>query len=285
MTLFNRGDLYLVATPIGNLSDITLRAINVLSEVDVIAAEDTRHTMKLLNHLGIKKPLESYHEHNKKEKGKYLINILLEGKNVALVSDAGTPGISDPGVDMVKLAVEEGINITMVPGPVAAVMGLVLSGLATEKFVFEGFLSQNKKIRKEALLQLENETRTIVLYEAPHKLLKSLKDIYKALGNRKIALARELTKKFEEIDRMFLQEAINKYEKETPRGEFVLIIDGKSKEEIKENKEKEYRDISIEEHVNLYIETGLDKKQAMKKVAEIRGISKRDVYDTLISKK
>ncbi|WP_010681084.1 16S rRNA (cytidine(1402)-2'-O)-methyltransferase [Acetivibrio cellulolyticus] len=278
----NKGMLYLVATPIGNLEDITFRAIRTLREVDFIAAEDTRQTIKLLNHFEIKKSLVSYYEHNKKEKGNYLINQLLEGKNIALVSDAGTPGISDPGEDLVKLCIENDIKVTMIPGPVAAVTGLVISGLPAGRFAFEGFLPMNKRARKERLASLKNEVRTIVFYEAPHKLIHTLKDLYDAFGNRKIVFARELTKRFEEIIRCDLESAIEKYDNESPKGEFVLMVEGISEEVVFESRKKDWNTMSLEEHMKLYISEGLDKKDAMKKVAEDRGISKREVYNGLL---
>jgi 16S rRNA (cytidine1402-2'-O)-methyltransferase len=276
-----KGTLYLVATPIGNLEDITLRAIRVLGEVDIIAAEDTRQTVKLLNHFEIKKPLISYYEHNKKERGKHIIQLLLEGKNVALVSDAGSPGISDPGEDLVKSAIEHGINVTMLPGPSALIAGLVLSGLPSGRFAFEGFLPMNKKKRLERLNSLKNETRTMVFYEAPHKLIYILKDLLEAFGNRRIALARELTKKFEEIDRCTLEQAIEKYESTSPKGEFVLVLEGCSPNELSEGKKTDLADISIEEQYETYVQQGMQKKEALKKIAESRGISKRDVYNKL----
>ncbi|HHW47793.1 MAG TPA: 16S rRNA (cytidine(1402)-2'-O)-methyltransferase [Clostridiaceae bacterium] len=278
-----KGILYLVATPIGNLEDITLRALRILKEVDIIAAEDTRQTLKLLNHYGIKKTLTSYYEHNKAEKGNYLIQQLLEGKNVAIVSDAGSPGISDPGEDMVKLAIQNGIEVTMVPGPTAAIMGLVLSGLPAGRFVFEGFLPVNKRMRKERIRLLKNEVRTIVFYEAPHKLIYTLKDLYEELGNRKIVLARELTKKFEEIVRCTLEEAIEKYSAEPPKGEFVLIVEGMDEKEVQEDKRQAWNEISLREHLEFYIKQGMSKKEAMKKIAEDRGISKREIYKNLIN--
>lgn len=277
-----KGMLYLVATPIGNLEDITLRALRVLKEVDLIAAEDTRHTLKLLNHFEIKKPLVSYYEHNKIEKGNLLIRHLLDGKNIALVSDAGTPGISDPGEDLVKLAIENEIEVTAVPGPVAAVTGLITSGLPTGRFVFEGFLPMNKRTRKEHLKSLAGETRTVILYEAPHKLIYTLKDLYETLGNRKIVLARELTKKYEEKVRLTLEEAISKYTEEPPKGEFVLILEGASESEMKQEERKKWENMGIEEHVKMYMEQGMSKKEAMKKAAEDRGISKREVYSSLL---
>lgn len=278
----DKGMLYLVATPIGNLEDITLRALRVLKEVDLVAAEDTRQTLKLLNHFEIKKPLVSYYEHNKVEKGNQLIRQMLEGRNIALVSDAGTPGISDPGEDLVRLAVKNDIEVTAVPGPVAAITGLITSGMATGRFVFEGFLPMNKRVRKEHLNSLINETRTVIFYEAPHKLIYTLKDLYGVMGNRQIVLARELTKRFEEKLRLTLEEAIQKYTEEPPKGEFVLIMEGASEEELKEQEHKKWEGMSLPEHVGMYMEQGMNKKEAMKKVAEDRGISKRDVYNSLL---
>ncbi|HEX9060810.1 MAG TPA: 16S rRNA (cytidine(1402)-2'-O)-methyltransferase [Clostridia bacterium] len=277
------GTLYLVATPIGNLEDITLRAIRILKEVDLIAAEDTRQALKLLNHLQIKKPLVSYYEHNKAEKGNYLVRELIEGKNIALVSDAGTPGISDPGEDLVKLAAQNGINVTMAPGAVAGIMGVVLSGLPSGRFAFEGFLPMNKRSRKERLASLVHETRTMVFHEAPHKLLYTLEDLCTAFGkDRKIAMARELTKKFEEVIRCTLGEAYDKYSSESPRGEYVLVVEGTDEEQEELEKKSRWDSISIEEHVDLYIKQGLSKKDSIKKVSEDRGLSRRDVYNTLI---
>lgn len=281
----NPGTLYLVATPIGNLEDITLRALRILGEVDMIAAEDTRQTVKLLNHFNIKKPLVSYYEHNKTEKGNYLIAELQAGKSIALVSDAGSPGISDPGEDLVKLAIEHAIPVTMAPGPAAVVMGLVLSGLPSGRFVFEGFLPMNKRVRRERLLQLKQEVRTIVFYEAPHKLLYTLKDLFNTLGDRKIVLARELTKKFEQLVRCTLSEGIEKYEAEAPKGEFVLVLQGIEAEVLEAQEQKKWEDMTLEEHVAFYGQQGMDRKEAMKKVAEDRGISKRDVYNALLEVK
>lgn len=271
-----------MATPIGNLEDITLRALRILKEVDIIAAEDTRQTIKLLNHFEIKNNLVSYYEHNKIEKGKYLIEQLLAGKDIALVSDAGSPGISDPGEDIVKLALEHDVRLTMVPGATAAVTGLVLSGLPTGRFSFEGFLPVNKKLRNERLKSIENDTRTLIFYEAPHKLVRTLKDLRNAFGNRQIVLARELTKRFEEVCRITVDEAIEKYDMESPRGEFVLILEGADEQQMKEERIKSWMSISLCEHVNKYIDDGLSKKEAMKKTAEDRGLSKRDVYNSLL---
>ncbi len=278
----SKGMLYLVATPIGNMEDITLRAVRILGEVDLIAAEDTRQALKLLNHLNIKKALVSYHEHNKMSKSHFLIREMEEGKSIALVCDAGTPGISDPGEDLVKQCIENGINVTMVPGPVAAVTGLVLSGFPAGRFVFEGFLPTNKRVRKERLQSLMDEIRTIVLYEAPHKLIFTLKDLYEAFGNRKIALARELTKKFEEIIRCTISEAMALYQQQSPRGEYVLIVEGADEKKLLLEEKSKWDTMSISDHYNMYLSEGLDKKDAMKRVAKDRGISKREVYNELI---
>jgi 16S rRNA (cytidine1402-2'-O)-methyltransferase len=279
-----KGTLYLVATPIGNLQDITLRAINTLKEVELIAAEDTRQTIKLLNHFEIKKPLVSYYEHNKIVKGNYLIEQLLQGKDIALVSDAGTPGISDPGEDLVRLCIENDIKVTMIPGPVAAVTGMVISGLPTGRFVFEGFLPMNKRTRQERLKQLKDETRTIIFYEAPHKLSYTLKDMYNVWGDRRIALARELTKRYEEVIRCSLFEAMERFQVEAPKGEFVVIIEGQDEQVLQELEKDKYADITIEEHVERYTREGLAKKDAIKKVAEDRGINKREVYNLVMKK-
>ena len=279
------GTLYLVATPIGNLEDITLRALRILREADIIAAEDTRQTLKLLNHFEIKNTLISYYEHNKVEKGGYLVQQLLEGKDVALVSDAGCPGISDPGEELVRLAVENSVAVTMVPGPAAVIMGLVLSGLPSGRFSFEGFLPMNRRSRSERLDSIKEDTRTLVFYEAPHKLIHTLRDLREALGNRRVALARELTKRFEEIVRCTLDEAIVKYAEESPKGEFVLVVEGADEKLLQEAKIHSWADISLEEHVRIYTDKGMGKKDAMKKVAEERGMSKRDVYNSLLENK
>lgn len=278
----DKGTLYLVATPIGNLEDITMRALKVLKEVDLIAAEDTRNTLKLLNHFDIKKPVTSYYEHNKVTKGNYLIEQMLEGKSIALVSDAGTPAISDPGEDLVRLSIENGIKVTAIPGPAALITALIISGLPTGRFVFEGFLSMNKRIRKERIEALKDEVRTIVFYEAPHKLLHTLKDLMDVFGDRRIVLARELTKKFEEVIRCTLKEAIEKYENEPPKGEYVLIVEGRNIEELVQEKSVAWDSMSLQDHVNMYINQGIPKKEALKKVAADRGLSKRDVYNELL---
>ncbi|GKX32228.1 ribosomal RNA small subunit methyltransferase I [Vallitalea longa] len=276
------GKLYLVATPIGNLEDITYRAVRLLNEVDVIAAEDTRHTKKLLNHFDIDTPLTSYHEHNKMEKGPYLVKKLEDGINIALVTDAGTPGISDPGEDLVKLCLENNIEVTSAPGAVALITALILSGISTRRFVFEGFLPFDKKQRNSIMQKLAVEHRTIILYEAPHRLKQTLKQLLDILGNRNLAITRELTKKFEEINPTTLEEAIDKYNDELPRGEYVLIIEGKPLDELRNEEIEKWENISIKDHFDKYIKEGLDKKSAMKKVAKDRGTSKRDIYNYLI---
>jgi len=272
------GILTLCATPIGNLEDITYRAIRLLTEANIIAAEDTRHTKQLLNHFEIHTRLISYHEHNKTEKGKQIIERLKEGNNIVLVTDAGTPGISDPGEDLVKLALEEGITVTAAPGAVAAVTALIISGQSTRRFVFEGFLPSNKKEKAQVLSVLKDETRTIILYEAPHRLLKTLEALHKALGNRSVTVTKELTKKFEMVFKTTLEEAIQRYTEEQARGEYVLIVEGKDIKELQEEVQKEWTSLSIEEHMKVYTDKGIDEKDAMKKVAKDRGVGKREIY-------
>jgi len=276
------GILYLVATPIGNLEDITLRAIRILKEVDIIAAEDTRQTLKLLNHFEIKNTLTSFFRHNEDKKGEYIVSELLEGKNVALVSDAGTPAISDPGEELVKMAIESGVKVVPVPGAVAATSALIVSGLPTGRFTFEGFMPMNKKNRRERLLELKDEIRTMVFYEAPHKIRYTLKDMYEAWGDREVSLAREMTKIHEEVIRGKLSEIINKFEQEPPRGEFVIIIDGSKEEKVIINF---WEEMSIAEHVDYYINQGIKNMDAMKKVAADRAMTKREVYDIYLEKK
>jgi len=271
------GKLYVCPTPIGNLEDITLRVLKVLEEVDLIAAEDTRHTIKLLNHFNIKKPLTSYHEHNKREKGKVLMQKLLNGENVALVSDAGMPGISDPGEDLIKLAIEHSIEVIALPGPTASILALVLSGLPTGKFVFEGFLPSNKKERKEALESMKGEKRTIILYESPYRIKALLEDMLEILGNRDIAICRELTKKYEEVFRGKIEEAIDKFIENEPKGEFVVVVKG-SDEAVDNTEPSKWDSLSIKEHLQIYINEGMSKKDAVKKVAEDRGLPKNEVY-------
>ena len=272
------GKLYLCATPIGNLGDITYRCVEILRSVDLIAAEDTRRTLGLLNHLDIEKPLTSYFEHNKKEKGEYLISEMKNGKNIALVSDAGTPAISDPGEDLVKMCIEEGIDIVPVPGAVAGINALISSGFSTQRFTFEGFLTVNKRGRTEHLKSLLEEQRTMIFYEAPHKLLSTLRDMLEILGDRRIALCREITKIHEEFVHTTISDAVKKYEENPPRGEFVLVIEGRKSEDIEAEKEAEWQKMSVSEHVEMYIKQGVDEKEALKKTAKDRGVSKRDIY-------
>ena len=276
------GQLYLCATPIGNLEDMTFRAVRILKEVDLIAAEDTRNSIKLLNHFEIKTKMTSYHEFNKVEKARYLVEKMQEGLNVAVITDAGTPGISDPGEELVRQCYEAGITVTSVPGACAAVNALIISGQPTRRFAFEAFLPADKKERKEILATLEQETRTMILYEAPHRLLKTLGELYEVLGNRKISLCKELTKRYENVFHTTIEEAIAHYEENEPRGEFVLVIEGKTFEEIKKENQEEFLAISIGEHMERYLSQGMDKKQAMKAVAKDRGISKRDVYQAIL---
>lgn len=276
------GMLYICATPIGNLEDITLRTLRILKEVDLIAAEDTRHSIKLLNHFEIKTPMTSYHEYNKYDKAKILVEKMAAGTNIALITDAGTPAISDPGEELVKQCLEAGITVTSLPGPSAFVTALTLSGRSTRRFCFEAFLPYDKKEREEILQELKTETRTIILYEAPHKLKKTLKDLYGALGDRKLSLCRELTKKHETNFCTTLAEAAAYYETEEPRGEFVLVIEGADKEALKEQALEGFLAMSIPEHVQYYMDQGIDKKEAMKKAAKDRGIGKRDVYQALL---
>lgn len=276
------GKLYLCATPIGNLEDITLRVLRVLEEVDLIAAEDTRNSIKLLNHYEIKTPMTSYHEFNKIEKAYQLVEKLQEGMNIALITDAGTPGISDPGEELVKIAYEAGIEVTSLPGPAACITALTLSGLSTRRFAFEAFLPKDKKERKRILKELQKETRTIILYEAPHHLIKTLEELREALGNRRITLCRELTKKYEEGQRTTIDEVLEYYKDKEPRGEYVLVLEGKTKEEVEEERKKEWEPLSLEEHMQLYEQKGISHKEAMKLVAKDRGVSKRDIYQALL---
>lgn len=281
-----QGKLYIVATPIGNLGDMSARAIEVLKEVDIIAAEDTRNTIKLLNHFEVKTPMTSYHEFNKIDKAYELVEKIKEGKNIALVSDAGMPAISDPGEDLVRIAYEKDIEIIVIPGASAVVSALAISGLPTRRFCFEAFLPLDKKERKFILEELKNETRTIILYEAPHKLLKTLKDLEEVLGeDRKISLVREISKRHEEVIRTTLGLAGSLYndsEENRVRGEFVLVIEGKSIRQVQDEAIKSWEELSIKEHIKIYEDKGVDRKEAMKLVAKDRGISKRDVYAELI---
>ena len=279
-----QGILYLCATPIGNLEDITLRVLRILKEVDLIAAEDTRNSIKLLNHFEIHTPMTSYHEYNKYEKGRELIDRLRQGKNIALITDAGTPGISDPGEELVKMCAQEGIEVTSLPGASACITALTLYALSTRRFAFEAFLPADKKERQAVLKELRGETRTMILYEAPHRLGRTLKELYELLGNRRLTVCRELTKKHETAFRTDLNEAIRHYETEEPRGECVLVIEGKKAEEIQEERKKAWQELSLEEHMELYEEQGIAHKEAMRLVARDRGISRRDVYQELLER-
>ena len=272
------GKLYLVATPIGNLEDMTFRAVEVLKTADIIAAEDTRNSIKLLNHFEINTPMTSYHEFNRYDKAEYLIGIMKDGKTVALITDAGTPGISDPGEVLVKRCYEEGIDVSPVPGACAAVNALAASGQITKEFVFVGFLDSKGKERREKLEGMKNESRTLILYEAPHRLKKTLAELHEVLGDRSITLCRELTKKHEEFMKLSLGDAVSYYETNEPRGEYVLVIEGISREELDIEKALEWENIGIEEHISRYIADGLSKKDAVKKVAKDRGVSKQEIY-------
>lgn len=276
------GKLYLCATPIGNLEDITFRVIRILKEVDLIAAEDTRNSIKLLNHFEIKTPMTSYHEYNKYDKAKYLVNRILEGESVALITDAGTPGISDPGEELVRECYEQGVEVTALPGAAACITALTLSGLSTRRFCFEAFLPADKKEKTRVLDSLRNETRTIVCYEAPHRLIKTLKELLSVLGNRNIAICRELTKKYETVFKADLEQAISYYENNDPKGECVIVLEGRPFMDIEKAAQDKWSELSIEEHMEHYTKEGIDKKEAMKLVAKDRGITKREVYQSLI---
>ena len=275
------GKLYLCATPIGNLGDITYRCVEVLKSVDLIAAEDTRHTRGLLNHLNIDKPMTSYFEHNRREKGEMLIERLKSGENIALVSDAGTPAISDPGEDLVALCAEHGVDVVPIPGAVAGINALIASGLPTGRFTFEGFLTVNKRGRMEMLDELKTERRTMIFYEAPHKLINTLTDMLAVFGNRRISLCRELTKIHEEFFRTDLATALEHYSENPPKGEFVLIVEGRSAEEAAAETRAKWEDMTVAEHVQMYIDGGMNEKEAMKAAANDRGVSRRDIYAEL----
>ena len=277
------GKLYLCATPIGNLEDITFRVIRTLKEADVIAAEDTRNSIKLLNHFEIKTPLTSYHEFNKYDKAKVLVNRMLGGENIALITDAGTPGISDPGEELVKQCYEAGIEVTSLPGAAACITALTLSGLSTRRFAFEAFLPNDKKEKAAILEELKTETRTIIIYEAPHRLKKTIAELFSALGNRRMTVVKELTKLHENVFLTSFLEALAYYEENEPRGEFVLVIEGKKIKELKKEKEASFKEMDINEHMKLYLDKGMDKKEAMKAVAVDRGIPKREVYKMLLT--
>lgn len=280
------GKLYLCATPIGNLEDITFRVLKTLKSVDLIAAEDTRHSIKLLNHFEIKTPMTSYHEYNKVEKAAYLVERIREGTEVALITDAGTPGISDPGEELVRQCCEAGIEVTSLPGPAACITALTISGFPTRRFCFEAFLPSEKSDKKERariLEELKRETRTIIVYEAPHHLVKTLGDLYGALGNRRIAVCRELTKKHETAFRTTFEDALKAYEAEEPRGECVIVIEGVSVKELEAEKIRSWEQMSVEEHLEYYMKQGMDKKEAMKAVAKDRGVSRRDIYQQTLN--
>ena len=277
------GKLYLCATPIGNLEDITLRVLNTLKEVELIAAEDTRHSIKLLNHFQIKTPMTSYHEYNKVDKAKYLVSQMEKGINLALITDAGTPGISDPGEELVKQCYEAGIEVTSLPGPAACITALTVSGLETRRFCFEAFLPWDKRERQRILKELKEETRTIVLYESPHHLVKTLEEIYEVLGEREITLCRELTKRYEEAWQTTFSQALEKFSVDEPKGEYVVVIRGKSWEELEKEQIRSWERISIKEHMEQYEKQGMDRKSAMKAVARDRGMGKREVYQYLLN--
>lgn len=276
-----QGQLYVCATPIGNLEDMTYRVVRILNEVDVIAAEDTRNSIKLLNHFDIHTPMTSYHEFNKVEKAKQLVGQLLAGQDIALITDAGTPAISDPGEVLVKFCQESGVPVTSLPGPAACITALTLSGLSTRRFCFEGFLPYEKKERREILKELTDESRTMILYEAPHRLIATLEELYQTLGNRKITICKELTKKHESAWPTTLENALKHFEEEEPRGEYVLVLEGKSREEKKAEAIAAWEQMSIEEHMEYYENQGIDYKEAMKLVAKDRGVGKREIYSYL----
>ena len=277
------GTLYLCATPIGNLEDITYRVLRTLKEVDLIAAEDTRNSIRLLNHFEIKTPMTSYHEYNKIEKAYQLVAKMREGKNIALITAAGTPGISDPGEDIVRICYEEGIPVTSLPGAAACITALTMSGLPTRRFAFEAFLPKDKKEHQAVLEELKTETRTIIIYEAPHHLVRTLQELHDTLGgDRRLTICRELTKRHEEKLQMTLADSLSYYEVNEPRGEYVLIIAGRSREEMKKEEQAGWEALSLEEHMAHYESQGIDRKEAMKRVAKDRGVSKRDIYQALL---
>lgn len=276
------GKLFICATPIGNLEDITLRVIRTLKEVDVIACEDTRTSMKLCRHFEIKTPLTSYHEHNKFEKAAVLVGRMEEGETVALITDAGTPAISDPGEELVKQAYTAGIEVTSLPGAAACITALTLSGLSTGRFAFEAFLPYDKKVRKRILEELKTETRTIILYEAPHKLRRTLEELQETLGNRRLSLVKELTKIHEGVFRTNLEEALSFYQEEMPRGEYVLVLEGRDPLDLEKERQDRFEEMSLSSHLAHYMEKGLTKKEAMKKMAEDRGKPKREIYKLLL---
>ena len=273
------GTLYLVATPIGNLEDMTYRAVRILGEVDLIAAEDTRNSIKLLNHFEIKTPMTSYHEHNKYEKAEELVGKLLGGTNIAVITDAGTPGISDPGEELVKQCYEAGITVVPVPGACAAINALIASGLPTRRFAFEAFLPADKKERKQVFEELKEETRTLIIYEAPHRLVKTLFELLEQLGDREATVCRELTKKHETFFKTTLKDAYEYYQENEPKGECIVVVKGVSREELTLEARKQWENMSVPEHIEMYMSKGMDKKEATKQVAKDRGVSKRDIYE------
>lgn len=277
-----KGKLYLCATPIGNLEDITMRVIRTLKEVDLIAAEDTRNSLHLLNHFGIRTPMTSYHEYNRIEKAYTLIARMQEGQKIALITDAGTPGISDPGEDLVRLCHEAGIEVTSLPGACACVTALTVSGLPTRRFCFEAFLPQEKKEKQQILEELKKETRTTILYEAPHRLLRTLGELYEALGERRVTVCRELTKKHETVFQTTLSGAAAYYGANPPRGECVIVLEGRRRQEIMQEEQRRWQDMDIRDHVALYEAQGMERREAMKQAAKDRGISKREVYGMLL---
>ena len=278
----SKGTLYLCATPIGNLEDMTFRAVRILKEVDVIAAEDTRNSVKLLNHFDIHTPMTSYHEFNKIDKGQYLVKRLLEGENIALITDAGMPGISDPGEELVRMCRDAGVPVTAVPGACAGVTALVISGRPTRRFCFEAFLPTDKKERRAVLEELKTETRTSIIYEAPHRLVKTLQELLNELGDRKITVCKELTKKHETGFETTLKEAVPYYEQNEPRGEYVLVLEGCSRQQMEQKAQDAWKEMSLGDHMKLYEEQGMNRKDAMKQVAKDRGVGKREIYQALL---
>lgn len=277
------GTLYLCATPIGNLEDITLRVLRILQEVDLIAAEDTRQTIKLLNHFDIHTPLTSYHEHNKFQKTDLLVKKLLEGQNIAVVTDAGTPAISDPGAELAWAAYEAGIPVTSLPGASAVITALTLSGLSTRQFAFEGFLPMEKKERARVLERLKDSTYTTVFYEAPHRLVKTLQAIREVIpGNRRVAICKELTKRHENVLQLSLDEGLAYFQENEPKGEFVVVLEGADIRQLEEKEKQKWEQVSLEEHMGQYLSQGMERKEAMKAVAKDRGMTKNQVYRELM---
>ena len=276
------GKLFLCATPIGNLEDITFRVLRTLKEVDLIAAEDTRNSIKLLNHFEIKTPMTSYHEYNKIEKGHYLVGLMQQGQQIALITEAGTPGISDPGEELVVMCHEAGIPVTSIPGPAACITALTMSGLSTRRFAFEAFLPTDKKEKQAVLEELIEETRTTILYEAPHRLVRTLEELYETLGERRVTICRELTKKHETVFLTTLSQALSYYQENDPKGECVIVMEGRSRREMEEEKQREWESMTLDEHMKIYEDQGMNRKDAMKAVAKDRGVSKREIYQKLL---